>query len=184
MTQPMLRLLRIGTRGLEDEDVRLAVMGNGVAIMGGAACLLFSFVHLLYSPSAHLPIVLTLLAAGASFYVALWLNSRDYRVWSSVLMVLTLTVAMVQNDWYLSHELGAAQFFAVGIPGAFLICPRPARYLILIGVGIFTAGAMVSYLYFDAPQIPVDPGFLRIYHLLCTLGTFTMLGSFYFLFHQ
>ena len=178
------RLIRTGTAGLEDADARLALMNNGVAIIGSSASALFGVLHLLYAPVAHLPIALTLFAASVAFASAVWLNSRNHRVTSSLLMVVTLTVTMIQNDWYLGNDLGASQFFAVGIPGAFLICPRGYRFLIPLVVCIFTVGAIVSYLYLGEPQIPVDPEFIRMYHLLCTIAMFAILGSFYYLFYS
>jgi PAS domain S-box-containing protein len=178
------RLFRMGTEGLADADARLALMSNTVAVIGCVASAFFGALHLVYAPVAHLPIALTLFASSVIFMGVMWLNSRNHRVTSSLVMVVTLTTTMMQNDWYLGNALGASQFFAVGIPGAFLICPRGYRFLVPLIVCILTVGATVSYLYLDEPQIPVDPEFIRIYHLLCMVAMFAILGSFYYLFYQ
>jgi two-component system sensor histidine kinase/response regulator len=179
----LLAMSRAGTAGLSEDDARHVAMSNYVAMTACVTSLLFALLHLAYAPLLHLPIALTLFALSACFAGGLWLNGRRRYLTAALTMCFAVTAALIQNDWFMSKDLGASQFFFAAVPGVFLILPIRNRILIALGIAVFTAGYMFTHFYCLEPQVPVSRDFLLTNYVLCTLGSFGMLGLFFFLFY-
>ncbi len=179
----VMRFSKLGTHGLADRDARYVLMGNSIAMLSMSAFLFFAVFYWAYLPQTNIPVALTLLGASALFGVSIWLNHLGFHVAATLFKAVVLTLTLIQNEWYLGRSLGASQFFFAAVPATFLLLPVTAKKAMVTMVAILAGGFMFCNAYLAEPQVGVDPTFLSISFFLCTIGTFTLLGSFYFLFY-
>jgi PAS domain S-box-containing protein len=172
---------QVGAEGMSEEDARCVVMCNYVGVLSSTVLFIFTPPHMLYAPALHWPVALAISSGAILFAFGVWLNRRRHHRAARWLMAVTVAAVLVQNEWYLSHELGAVQFFFAAVPGALLIVPRSAYLELVAFVALFTLGYLLPSQFFHEPQVPVNPSFLETYFVLCTISTFALLGSFHFL---